>query len=134
MKYCRGILEFAVPVWQSSITVEERKNLERIQKIALHIILGERYQSYEKALERVGLEPLETRRVKICLKFTRKAETNIKHRKWFNRKPKMVTRQKPEKYWNPMTRTTRLKNSPICYLTRLLNSYLPEVSQILYHS
>ena len=123
MKYCRSILEYAVPVWQSSITVEERKNREKVQKIALHIILGERYHSYRKALEITGLEPLETRRMKICLKFARKAEANIKHSKWFKIKPKMVTRQKPEKFWNPVTRTSRLRNSPICYLTRLLNSF-----------
>ena len=122
-KHCRSILEFAVPVWQSSITVEERESLEKVQKIALHIILGERYCSYRKALQTTGLETLENRRVKICLKFARKAEINSKYEQWFKRKPKMGTRQDPVKYWNPVTRTTRLKNSPICYLTRLLNTH-----------
>ena len=122
-KHCRSIIEFAVPVWQSSITVEERQQIERVQKTALHIILGERYQSYRNALEITGLESLETRRRRICLKFARKAENNKKHSKWFKRKPNMITRQKPEKYWNPVARTSRLRNSPICYLTRLLNTH-----------
>ena len=40
IKHCRSILEYAVPVWQPSITVVERLYLERVQKMALHIILG----------------------------------------------------------------------------------------------
>ena len=36
-KQVRSILEFAVPVWHSSITNEERINLERIQKSACYI-------------------------------------------------------------------------------------------------
>ena len=40
-KQVRSILEFAVPVWHSSITNEERIDLERIQKSACYIILGD---------------------------------------------------------------------------------------------
>ena len=32
IKHCRSILEYAVPVWQASITVVEKLNLERVQK------------------------------------------------------------------------------------------------------
>ena len=42
-KYCRSILEFAVPAWHSAITAHESDSIERVQKMALHIILGERY-------------------------------------------------------------------------------------------
>ena len=68
IKHCRSILEYAVPVWQASITVVERLNLERVQKMALHIILGDSYQNYPNALQITGLDTLEIRREKICLK------------------------------------------------------------------
>ena len=40
-KQIRSILEFAVPVWNSSITGEHIAQLERIQKTSLHVILGD---------------------------------------------------------------------------------------------
>ena len=86
-------------------------------------VMAASYQSYQNALQITGLDTLEIRRKKICLKFARKAESNEKHKRWFKIKPKMNTRQGPDKYWNPVARTERLKNSPICYITRLLNAH-----------
>ena len=106
-----------------TISDHMRLNLERVQKMALHIILGDNYHNYQNALQITELETLETRRRKICLKFARKAESNKKHKRWFKIKPKMSTRQGADKYWNPVARTERLKNSPICYITRLLNTH-----------
>ena len=39
-KQVRSILEVAVPVWQPGLTQQELKQIERVQKCALHIILG----------------------------------------------------------------------------------------------
>ena len=36
-KHCRSILEYAVPVWNGAITGYECKDIERVQKMALHI-------------------------------------------------------------------------------------------------
>lgn len=58
-KQCRSILEYAVPVWQGSITLQERQDIERVQKVALHIIYGNQYSSYRNALKLSELEPLE---------------------------------------------------------------------------
>ena len=87
-KQCRSILEFAVPVWNGNITKNEVTDIERVQKVALHIILGNRYENYRNALELTNLETLETRRAKLCLKFARKAEKNVKHCKWFKKRQK----------------------------------------------
>ena len=76
IKHCRSILEYAVPVWQASITVE-RLNLEGVQKVALHNILGDSYQNYQNPLQITGLDTLESKRRKMCLKFARKVESNI---------------------------------------------------------
>jgi hypothetical protein len=45
-KQVRSMAEFGVPVWNSALTGLDIAKLERIQKTALHIILGENYRSY----------------------------------------------------------------------------------------
>ena len=123
VKYSRSILEFAVPIWHGGITTVERNNIERVQKMALYIILGDGYSNYENALETVKLETLEVRRTKLCLNFARKAEKDQKYRHWFRERPINNTRQPTEKYWGPVARTKRLKQSAIPYLTSLLNRH-----------
>jgi len=49
--YIRSLLEQSATVWHSSLTEENRTDLEMIQKSALRIILGDKYQTYAKALE-----------------------------------------------------------------------------------
>jgi hypothetical protein len=50
IKQIRSVLELAVPAWQSSISQAEKIDIERVQKSACHIILGENYESYRSAL------------------------------------------------------------------------------------
>ena len=123
VKQCRSILELAVPAWHGAITVVERQDIERVQKVGLHIILGDQYENYGNALKLTNLETLEARRHKLCLKFGKKAEKNEKHKNWFKLKPKVNTRQGAEKYWNAVARTNRLKKSPISHITSLLNQH-----------
>ena len=123
VKYSRSILEFGVPIWHGGITTVERNNIERVQKMALYIILGDGYGNYENALKTVKLETLEVRRTKLCLNFARKAEKDQKYRNWFRERPIHNTRQPTEKYWGPVARTMRLKQSAIPYLTSLLNRH-----------
>ena len=49
--YIRSIVEQNCVVWGSSITHEESRKIERVQKIALRIIFRENYLCYENALE-----------------------------------------------------------------------------------
>ena len=112
-----------MPAWHSAITAYESDSIERVQKMALHIILGDRYRSYETSLGEVGLETLESRRTQLCINFAKKAEKNIKFKQWFRERPVVSTRQQSDKYWGPVARTTRLKNSAIPYLTSLLNNH-----------
>ena len=69
VKLVRSVLELAVPAWHAAITVAERKDIERVQKTAAHIMLGDAYNDYENALDFLGLESLEERRNKLCSKF-----------------------------------------------------------------
>ena len=120
----RSLLEFAVPVWQSSLTASDKIDIERVQKSACHVILGSEYESYSKALETLCLETLETRRIKLCLNFALSCEKNEKFKSWFVPNLKRTnTRQKNSKYLEAWTNHARLENSPICYLIKLLNTY-----------
>ena len=123
-KQIRCLLELAAPAWHGAITMEERTNLERIQKSAAHIILGEDYLSYKCAPKALNLDSLENRRDKLCLNFVRKAEKHQKFQKWF--KPRVCnqnTRQEKTKYFPVKAKHSRLDKSPISVLTMILNKY-----------
>ena len=121
-KQVRSVLELAVPAWHNRLTQTESQDIERVQKNALHIVLDSDYLSYKNALNTVKLETLEQRRVKLSLKFARKAEKHPKFSKWFNLNEVNVnTRQSKPKYQEVKARLNRFKQSPIAYLTRLLN-------------
>ena len=123
-KKVRSILEFAVPVWHSSITNEERIELERIQKSACYIILGDQYfYFYTSALKQLGMETLFSRRNKLCKKFARKSAKNEKFSTWFKvNKKETCTRTQQLKYCKVYSRTVRFDKSPISYLTSILNN------------
>ena len=48
--YIRSLVEQNVAVWNSIITQEEKEDIERVQKVALRIILKENYADYNNAL------------------------------------------------------------------------------------
>ena len=123
-KHVRCVLELAVPAWHGSITQKERVLIERVQKCAVHIILGQSYNSYKLALDVLQLESLEARRTKLCIKFVKKAEKHEKFANWFKLNDKRSnTRLDRAKYCDVWARHTRFQNSPISFLTRLLNQY-----------
>ena len=53
-----------MPVWQPTITSYEKNQVERVHKCALCIIFGESYLNFTNALEIVGFEKLEERRIR----------------------------------------------------------------------
>ena len=71
-KEIRSLLELAVPVWHSGLTVEQTQKIERVQKLALAAILGSKYTNYNEVLQKLGLDSLSSRRMKICSKFITK--------------------------------------------------------------
>ena len=121
-KQVRSQLEFAVAVWHPNLTSEDRLKIERVQKSAFCIILGLEYKSYRKALKQLHLETLFERRNKLCKTFARKAQKHPKFTKWFKpNKKKSKTRNIPTKFSEVYARTDRFKQSPISYLTNILN-------------
>ena len=56
-------------------------DLERVQKAAIRLILGEKYENYEDGLLRTNLESLKERREKLCKTFAIKCIKNENPRK-----------------------------------------------------
>ena len=130
-KQCRSILELAVPAWAPGLTSKECQQIERVQKTALAIILGESYKSCSHARKIFGVESLRSRRIIIFLKFAIKAQKSERFNRWFAyndlARPgidRRQTRTKLENTFKPVkTRTRRYLRSPIPYLTNLLNEH-----------
>ena len=122
--YIRSILEQSAVVWHSSLTVGEQLDLERVQKVALRLILKDDYTSYSEALELTGLDSLKTRRKKLCLNFAKKCVKNEATSDIFPLNPSNVDTRQPEMYNVVHARTDRLAKSAIPYMARLLNANL----------
>ena len=58
---------------QDYLLLKNMNKKERIQKIAFHTILGDKYNSYTSALKTLGMEKLSQRRKQLCLKFAKRS-------------------------------------------------------------
>ena len=76
-RHVRSILEFGVPVWNGAISQKEVNMLERVQRIAIHIIYGKKL-SYKESCKNFKIEKLTDRRERLCTNFENKA---LKHEK-----------------------------------------------------
>ena len=72
----RCLLEFAAPAFHGSLTAEQSRALESVQKKAFAIILGSGYKSYNQALKTLSQEELSLRRLKLCKTFATKCTTH----------------------------------------------------------
>ena len=121
--FIRSLLEQSSTVWHSSLTEENVTDLERVQKTAVKIILGDNYLSYEQGLQKLDMENLSERRAALCLSFAQKCAKNPKTAQMFPKNVKvhnMETRQ-PETYIVQHSNTERLRKSSIIYMQHLLN-------------
>ena len=110
-------------MWHSSLTEENGNDLERIQKTACKIILGDKFKNYEEALQKLDLDNLHDRRTLLCLNFARKSCKNPKTSDMFPRNQKqhnMETRN-PEDFQVQHANTERLLKSSIIYMQNLMN-------------
>ena len=63
----RSILEYGTKICHGSLTEEQSKDIERIQWRGMKIICPEK--TYQQALIECGMETLENRREKTCIKL-----------------------------------------------------------------
>ena len=69
MKEIRVLAEQGVAIWNSGLTKGQVKDLEKIQKVALKVILGDEYKTYELACDLFEITPLFEPRFEICKNF-----------------------------------------------------------------
>ena len=124
MLQIRSKLEQSAAVWHSSLTKKDSRDLERVQKAALKVILGEKYQNYEDALRTIKIDSLEERRQKICLKFAQQCLRNEKLRDMFpkNLSDHKMKKRSVEKFIVTKASTERLRKSAIPSMQRQLNT------------
>ena len=111
-----SIIEFAVPVWHSRFTQQDSTSIERVQKIAISVILNEPYSSYESSLAKSKLKELSLRRDKLCRKFSQKELTKpislFSHRKQtYSTRSKQLIREPQCRTLNYYNSTLSLKTS-----------------------
>ena len=119
--YIRSVAEQSSVVWSSSLTVGEQNDLERVQKVALRIILGQNYLNYENALYLTNLETLKARRTQLSRRFALKCTKNDLLSDMFPLSEHNVNTRYPEKYLVTKARTNRLATSAIPTMQRQLN-------------
>ena len=110
----RSILEYGTKIWHGSLTEEQSKDIERIQRRGMKIICPEK--TYEQALIECGMETLENRREKMCIKLINDMKGLI--HKLNELLPPTVghvrerdTRLNTNKFYNFKCRTDRFSNS-----------------------
>ena len=133
MAFIRSKLEQSAVVWHSSLTETNRRDLERVQKSAVKIILKSSYTNYEDALNMLKMESLEDRRTRLSLKFAKACLKNEKMKKLFplaRTDHQMKTRTK-DKFKVNYAKTDRYKKSAIPYMQNLLNSDAKKVRSFM---
>ena len=70
LKEVRVHLELAVPVWYSGLTLALTADIERVQRVAIAIMLGQ--TAIHQTCTPLGLKPLYVRRVELCKRFAKK--------------------------------------------------------------
>ena len=123
--FVRSLLEQSATVWHSSLTEENKSDLERVQKTAFKIILGERYKTYKHAQKFLQLESLNDRRENLCLLFALKSSKNPKTKHMFplNDKTHVMNTRQSDKFKVQHANNDRLKKSGIIYMQNLLNKH-----------
>ena len=71
-KFIRTHAEQSCTVWSGGLTKGNEKDIERIQKSAVRLILGNKYTTYQEALHKLNIETLKERRKYLCVKFAQK--------------------------------------------------------------
>ena len=121
--FIRSKLEQSAVVWHSSLSKCNEYDLERVQKSALKVILGEKYINYKNALKKLDIESLYARREALCFKFAKKGLKLEQFKKMFPLKNNLHSMQKrnPDKFVVNSSNTDRYKRSTIPSIQRKLN-------------
>ena len=123
LTYIRSAIEQSAVVWHSSLTEINRKDLERVQKTAIKVILGSNYTTYKKGLKILNIQSLDERREALCLSFAKKCLKNEKVKNMFplRKTNHCMEIRKMNKFKMIKANTKRYEQSAIPYMRRILN-------------
>ena len=122
LKEIRPLTEHGVVAWNSGLTKSQIRDIEKIQKAALIIILADQYQSYDSACQTLNLQSLEDRRLKLCTNFAIKLFLSPRRDQFFTVLEFRPNRRGKHKLvLEELCRTQRNYNAPHNYLSRLVN-------------
>ena len=120
--YIRSIVEQNCQVWHHSLSEDDSHSLERVQKVAMKIILQQSYTDYKQALDKLDIETLYERREHLCLKFARKCAQHPRAKTMFPLNPVSVHNTRHhEKFLVQPAKSGRLLHSAIPQMQRALN-------------
>ena len=107
------------------LTVKQTADIERVQRVALAVILSDvntrKFDfNYDRALVTFGLEPLKERRILLCNNFAKKT-LKSRHAGMFVQYQNLHYTRNKQKFYTASCNTKRFFDSPLNYLTRLLN-------------
>jgi hypothetical protein len=121
MKEVRVHLELAVPVWHSGLTLKLSADIERVQRIAVSILLGRYDFDYGRSCAMLGLKPLYIRREELCKRFAVKTTSSkCRHNDLFKIQTSGYN-TRGQYYREHLCHTSRFYKSALPYLTRTLN-------------
>ena len=110
--FVRSLLEYCNVSWHSTLTHEQSDDIERVQRTALKVILGNEYIDYQSSLKKCGLDTLYSRRQKRCLTFGIRSLKHPKHRLMFplNNLPDATNTRNRNKFEVNFARTSTYQN------------------------
>ncbi len=109
----RPLAEYAAP----GLTIKESAALERVQRRACKIILGNQYTSYDEALELCNLSTLFDRREQLCLDFFSSLIKLERFRSWVPPKKSTIHNKvlrNSNRLSIPRCKTSRCQKKPTC--------------------
>ena len=120
--FCRILLEQSCEVWSSSLTNENKMDLERCQISATKLIC-KKYKNYQSALLELQLEDLETIRRKLLVRMARKSVSHEKMSHLFELNPKThnMSTRRAEKYKIYRANTERYRNSSVIQMQHIIS-------------
>ena len=122
VKEIRSIAEQGVVVWNSGLTNYLSNELEKIQKVAMKIILSEKYTSYEAACTYFNVATLSSRRTDICTNYAIKLYKSKRCYQFFTPYSIRARTKQKKLVKENLSRTARCYNAPHNYLARLVNA------------
>ena len=118
----RPVIEYACPVWQSGLTVEQRGRLETIQRRALYIISGSLDYDYELSCVLFDIETVSTRLETLTRSFFERISSPVDCLNY------LLPTERPPELINRLRRANKLPGVK-CRTDRYFKSFLPHALQ-----